>query len=152
MFGPRGRGLMRGWAVSDAVPAGKYDVEDLATGLVKFANGASLLIEASWASYIGPADELGLELMGDAGGARLTYEQSAPLTIYTELDGQQVNVAPVVQQIDGHKEELRLFLEAIQHGTPPPATVDQGLVVLKVIEALYASAQKGEAVAPDMGR
>ncbi len=35
------------------MPGGdKYDVEDLASGLIKFQNGATVLVEASWASNI----------------------------------------------------------------------------------------------------
>ncbi len=145
-FGPHGKGAWRGWVVSDAAPSGAYDVEDLATGMIKFANGATLLVEASWASYIAKADDMGLELLGDVGGARLTYEETNPLTIFTELDGQQVDIIPETPHLDSHAEEMRLFVEAIINGTPPPATVQEGLTVLKIIEALYASAQQGEAV------
>ena len=51
-FGPRGRGAGGYGYAPDPATRSSYDVEDLATGLVKFDNGATLFLEASWASYI----------------------------------------------------------------------------------------------------
>ena len=56
-----------------------------------------------------------------------------------------------VPRVDGHREELRLFLEAIRHGTPPPATVQEGLTVLSIIDALYTSALSQTEVAVGQG-
>ncbi|MCE5200559.1 Gfo/Idh/MocA family oxidoreductase, partial [bacterium] len=45
-----------------------FDVEDLACGMVKFANGASLLIEASWAANTNEAETMSTKLYGTKGG------------------------------------------------------------------------------------
>lgn len=148
-FGPRGRGAMPGWQVSDAGPAQTYDVEDLATGMVKFANGATLLIEASWATYIAESDDIHVQLFGTEGGATLGFDNSPgarPLSLYSEMNGDQVDMTPHVPPINGHVEELRLFLNAIREGGPTPARVEDGLVILQIIDALYRSAASGASV------
>ncbi|MHC4253317.1 MAG: Gfo/Idh/MocA family protein, partial [Planctomycetota bacterium] len=45
-----------------------FDVEDLAAGFVKFENGASLVIEASWAAHVAERELMETRLLGDRGG------------------------------------------------------------------------------------
>lgn len=149
VFGPRGRGAMPGWRTSDSGPLATYDVEDLATGLITFTNGATLLIEASWASFIAASDDVGVDLLGSEGGAHLTTATNPadkPLTIFTEMNGAQVDVTPWVPAVTGHAAELELFIKAIRDGNPPPSTVGEGLTVLRILDALYTSATTGQAV------
>ena len=69
-FGPRGLGSSNyGYKPDPSTPL-KYDVEDLATGLIKFDNGATLFVEASWASHIAHEKNYSI-LMGTEGGAQL---------------------------------------------------------------------------------
>ena len=68
----------------------KFDVEDLAVGLVKFANGATLEIEASWAANIAERELMETRLLGTKGGlvqrnVREDYEFEAE--IYVDHDG-----------------------------------------------------------------
>ena len=127
-------------------PTDVFDVEDFAAGMVTLANGATVQIETSWASFIGDGQDLSLEILGSAGGARLTNADEDSLSIFTILDGEQVDIKPRLSEEDGHQEELRAFLTAIKTGSPPPVRVQDGLQVLAIIEALYASARSGEAV------
>ena len=118
----------------------KYDVEDLATGLVKFENGATVLVEASWASNI--ANETSYTtLMGDKGGADLS-----PLRIYTELNGEQADITPQHPNINGHQAEVLHFVDCIRDGKQPIATGEHGLDVIKILDAIYESATTGDIV------
>ncbi len=130
---------------SEAAPADLFDVEDFAAGMVTLANGATVLVETSWAAFIGD-DDLSLELLGSAGGARLTNDDQSGLSIFTTLDGEQVDITPRLDESDPHLEEMRAFLAAIRTGGEPPVSVRDGLEALAIIEAIYASAQSGEAV------
>ena len=87
-----------------------YDVEDLATGLVKFDNGATLFLEASWASYIAQ-DQFYSTLLGTEGGADLE-----PLRVYKDMAGAPVDIAPHAPQIGGHEAEVKHFIECIAAG------------------------------------
>ncbi len=127
-------------------PAGTadlFDVEDFAAGMVTLADGAAVQIEASWASFIGEDADMCLELLGTSGGARWTNAEYDPLSIFTFLDGEQVDITPRLPEVDGHQEELRAFLAAIQGGGPTPVPVREGLHVLAIVEALYASSGTG---------
>ena len=53
----------------------KYDVEDLACGLVKFANGATLIVESSWAINMEPRESIATTLCGDKGGLSYRHTQ-----------------------------------------------------------------------------
>lgn len=145
-FGPRRAQEAPGGSGAEAGPPDRFDVEDFAAGMVTLANGATVQIETSWASFIGEDADLCLELLGTAGGARWTNADSGGLSIFTTLDGEQVDITPRLPEIDGHREELCAFLAAIRAGAPSPVSVQDGLQILAVIEALYASAGSGELV------
>jgi predicted dehydrogenase len=128
-------------------PAGShdlFDVEDFAAGMITLVGGGALQLETSWASFIGEDADMCLELLGTAGGARWTNSENNPLSIFTIIDGEQVDIAPRLPEADGHLEELRAFLAAIQQGSATPVPLREGLQILAMVEALYASAQSGD--------
>jgi predicted dehydrogenase len=60
-----------------------------------------------------------------------------------------VDVVPELPQEKGINEydrEIAAFVQSIRTGTPPPATAEQGLTVMRIIDALYRSAQTGQEV------
>jgi len=119
-----------------------YDVEDFASGYVRFENGASLIVRASWASHIAQNRSV-FELLGTRGGATMD-----PLTIYTQDDGQLLDVTPVVRHTeDPHLVEVRHFVDCIRNNRKPIITGEQALVVTRVTDAIYKSAAEGGAVA-----
>ena len=68
-LGPRGRGY---WAGSKKMQTGSgFEVEDLATAFLRTADGATLLLEASWATNGPHGDDFGVTLYGDGGGAEI---------------------------------------------------------------------------------
>ena len=151
-FGPRGKGT---WAYGTrpADPAQAiFDVEDFATGFIRFENSAALVLEASWAGYQPLGDDIYLQLYGRTGGARLSmpnFREEHSLQVITEMGGTLVDVAPAMPQEKGINEydrEIAAFVQSIRTGTPPPATAEQGLTVMLIIDALYRSAQSGQEV------
>ena len=63
-----------------------YEVEDLASVLLRLEGGGSLMIETSWAAYRPAGDEFGITIYGTEGGADLRVVDYAPvgeLTIFT---------------------------------------------------------------------
>jgi predicted dehydrogenase len=139
-FGPRGLGQSTWGAPAEGEK--KYDVEDLATGLVKFDNGATLFIEASWASHI-KDDFFYSTLLGTEGGAELE-----PLTVYKAIQGVPADIHPKVPSgiPGGHEGEIIHFVECIREGKQPIPTAEQGLHVLQILDAIYRSAQTGREV------
>lgn len=123
-----------------------FDVEDFAAGMITLANGATVQVETSWASFIRDDSDICLELLGTLGGARLSNDDDNPLSIFTTQDGGQVDITPRLPEIDGHWEELRAFLSAIRTDSPSPVPLRDGLRILEIIDAVYESARSGESV------
>lgn len=135
-FGHRGLGTSN-WAVHPGVESKTFDVEDFAAGFVKFSNGATLAIEASWASHI-KEDSFYSSVLGTEGGADLE-----PLTIYRTEQGVSVDLKPKFPSINGHEAEIKHFVECIKSGSTPISTAEQGLHVLQILDAIYRSSETG---------
>jgi predicted dehydrogenase len=125
-----------------------YDVEDLAAGMIKFENGATLEIEASWAANIKEQELMETRLLGTKGGLvqrnlNETYEFEAEM--YVERDGAQYDVklhAPPRRTLSA----MYHFIDSIVKGMPHIATGEEGLLVMEILDAIYASAASGEPV------
>lgn len=125
-----------------------YTVEDLAAGIVKFDNGATLLVEASWAVNTNLNEHMITELYGDKGGLvqknkNGTYEFTAE--IYTEEGGNlytkvldRADVAPPSAYHD--------FINSIIEGREPIAKASDGIKVQKILDGLYRSAAEGHEI------
>lgn len=125
-----------------------FDVEDLACGLVKFANGATLILEASWALNQAEREHMSTALYGDRGGLVHRnvgggYEFAAE--IYTEEGG-----AMFTKRLDwrtgGVTSSYHEFVDSILERRPPLATGEEGLKVMKILEGIYRSAESGREV------
>lgn len=140
-FGPRKKGLSE-WGRADE--NGRFDVEDLAIAMITFENGASMTLEASWASHI-EKENVFLELYGTEGG---TYFQLLEdrFTLYHEI-----NDVPAATTILPPKENERVllfhnFIDALEGTAEPVCTPEHALYINRLIDAIYLSAKTGEAV------
>ena len=126
------------WAPWD--PA-KFDVDDTAIAMIRFANGASLLLRASWAANIEKAYGE-TRILGTRGGAHMS-----PLQIFTEAHGALVNVTPTnLPEVKAHVEEVKHFVSCVRDGTTCLVDLRQVLDVQAVIDAIYRSAEAGREV------
>jgi predicted dehydrogenase len=128
--------------------AAAYDVEDLAAGFVKFANGATLAIEASWAANIAEQELMETRLFGTKGGLvqrnrNESYEFEAE--IYTEEDGVLFDTR-LHQPAPPSHCSMYHFIDAIVNDVPHTATGEEGLVVQELLDAIYLSAKTGKPV------
>ncbi len=122
-----------------------YTVEDLAIGQIRFANGAILQIEASFAAHI-EKDIWNFTVMGDKGGC--TWE---PPQIFTDRAGTMVNETAAFV---GNKTDfpylfglkLRNFVDGCLHDTPLRAPGEAGLAVQKILDGVYRAADAGKEV------
>ncbi|MDD5678727.1 MAG: Gfo/Idh/MocA family oxidoreductase [Kiritimatiellae bacterium] len=142
-FGHRGIGE-GGWGKSDCNARLKFDVEDFATGLIKFRNQATLELNISWVLHQEQADRNNVELYGTEAGASL-----APLKLFRQAkpSGEYEVVVPQNVKIP-HRYESRQFnwLDAILGKDKPLCTMDQSLVVQRILDAIYASSASGKEV------
>ncbi|NLX03777.1 MAG: Gfo/Idh/MocA family oxidoreductase [Phycisphaerae bacterium] len=122
---------------------GTFDVEDFATGFVRYGDQASMEFNISWAANTDEGNSI--EILGDKGGARLF--DGKPLRLYTEFNRNIADIAPQTKDDDRFQLQARSFVAACRGETPPAATGREGLTVMKLIDAVYASGQKGKEVA-----
>ncbi|MDF2924198.1 MAG: oxidoreductase [Paenibacillaceae bacterium] len=123
---------------------GIFNVEDLATGFIRFENGATLQIEFSWASNI--AEEMNfVELRATKAGSRICNGQ---LQLFTEMSGQLVDISPVLGKasVDAHGAHLRHFIDVVYGRAEPILTPEHGVDMIQILSALYRSAELGQEV------
>ncbi len=110
---------------------GPVDIEDIAVGLIKFKDGKSIFVEVSWALN-GPPFHY-CYLFGTEAGASL-YPDFA---IYKE---------PAIQAppVEPNKDRIREFVRNILDGTEPLGPATDGLQVMKMLDAIYKSAETGK--------
>lgn len=121
------------------------DVEDLATALVRFDNGLVLSVEASFALNL-KEDKGEIELFGDKAGAKL----SPQLEIFNVTNGYMTNVQLVSESalnFEGLFEgEINHFVECIQNGVKCISPAEDGIQMMKILDAIYQSAETGHEV------
>lgn len=139
-FGHRGIGE-GGWGKSDRNPKLAFDVDDFATALIKFSNGASVELNASWVLHQDQDDRNNIEVYGTKAGASL-----GPLKIYrASRDGEGYETVQVQNMKLKHPYNNRQanWLDAILGKDKLICPVEQSLVVQKVLDAIYASSASG---------
>jgi predicted dehydrogenase len=126
----------------------KFDVEDLAVGLVKFANGATLEIEASWAANVAEAELMETRLLGTKGGLvqrNVGEGYNFEAELFLDRDGAQFDMK-LHPPMPAVREPYYCFVESILGRAKPTATGDEGVIVMELLDAIYKSARTGRPV------
>ena len=131
----------------DKVSGGTFDVEDLAMGTIRFDNGAQLQIEFSWASNIKQENRF-VELRGTKSG--LTW-RDGDVEVFTEMHGQGCDIHPSNLQPEKKEHVLNLinFYDVVIDGKEPVFKPQQGIDMIKILCAIYKSAETGREVVLD---
>lgn len=121
-------------------------VEDLANGLIRFDNGASLYIDASFSLHA-RKDESYARLYGDKGGVEVAPE----LVFISEKHDTILNIDPQIDHktlnIDAaFREEIEHFVACARTGSKPIAPVEDGVEIMKMICGIYESAAQGKEI------
>ncbi|MFD0961292.1 Gfo/Idh/MocA family protein [Paenibacillus chungangensis] len=130
----------------------KFTVEDSAFGMIVMENGATIVLESSWALNTLEVEEARCTLSGTEGGAdmkgglRINGEQHSRL-FTKEVDLKAGGVAFYEGKSESDADlEMRMWIKAIEEDTDPVVTPEQALVVSQILEAIYESAKTGKAV------
>lgn len=126
----------------------EFTVEDLAAGMIKFKNGATLTVEASWAGHIKDKEHMRTQLWGTKAGLVQKnvgggYDFDAE--IYLTRDGNEFDM-----RLSGTRapasSAMEHFADAILQDKPHMADGREGLIVMKILDSLYESAETGKPV------
>lgn len=151
-IGPQGKGGWVGRRTPQGSGAHAYEVEDLATAFMRFEDGGTLLLEASWASFTEMKDDFGIQLYGSQGGARIHAENYAlldTLEVYSGFGDTTMDSKPRLVETEGHGAIIRDFVNAIVDGTPMSPDGLEGLDRVRLIDAIYRSAELGHEIIID---
>ena len=132
---------MRG--VTQRAPDWAGDVDEMAAGLIRFENGASLFLEVSWTLNTAKEGQF-TELFGTKAGATLD-----PFTITSQEHGYVTDKTvkvPTITHQETHARAIRHFLDCIAGGMEPLASADQAVVTMQILDAIYTSSETGRAV------
>lgn len=121
-------------------------VEDLASAMIRFENGASLQVDVSFALHA-QKDEASIKLYGDKGG----FEIDPEIVIVTEKHDTILNVTPQTDHRGFHFEaafqsEIDHFVECVREGRKPISPVEDGVEMMKILNAVYESAERREEI------
>lgn len=130
----------------------KYTVEDSAFGFITMENGATIVLESSWALNSLEVGEAQTTLCGTEGGAdmknglRLNGENLSRL-YETKVELEAGGVAFYDGKTESDADlEARLWIEAVINDTEPVVKPEEALVVTQILEAIYESSKTGKAV------
>lgn len=121
-------------------------VEPSGAAMIALDGGAAIHLDVSW-RFVGPGERYGLALRGAKGSARIN-----PLAIWKDFNG----VAQDIAQSGAHSRETPFALgalaqwahfAAVVRGEVKPPDISEQLQLLKVMEAIYASAEQGRDIA-----
>ena len=135
----------------------KFTVEDSAFGFIKMKNGATIVLESSWALNTLLVDEAKTILCGDKAGADMLGPDDNPLRINgerfsklytTEPDLKSASVAFFDGEMGGSPAEMeaRQWINHVKYDTPLTTKPEQAIVVTKILEAIYESNKTGKPV------
>lgn len=130
----------------------KYTVEDSAFGFITMENGATIVIESSWAINMLDTKEAITTLAGTKAGA----DMNDSLRINYVDFGKQVVAKPALTAAgvafydakgDNPAElEAKQWIDAIINDTDPCVLPQQAFVVTQILEAIYESAKTGKEI------
>ena len=129
----------------DAKADEKCDVEDLATAIIRFDNGAVLNVETSFCLNI-KRDRGTVEIFGTKGGAQIEPD----IEIYTDINNRLVDISlndtKSLTFEDSFAVEMDHFIDCIAGKTECIAPAEDGVALMKILDAVYESARTGHEV------
>ena len=129
-----------------------FDVEDAAYAFIRFANGAIVQLETSWAGNltddIPPRKYFGRELNNSTLFGTKATVRLKPLTLFEDQDGELVTVPLEVKanEPNGFELQLQNFVASIRGDAEPVNNADQAVALMEMLDAIYASSALGREV------
>jgi len=135
-FGPEKRGYGDWGTVNES---GYYDVEDLASAMIKMKNGTTVAFEVSWAAHV-PSSEFSVMVLGDQAGLDMRKR------MIHSTDGSEVDTPLDFKETDSYWEEMSHFIDCIVNDREPVTTPDEMLGLQRMLDMILLSARENRVV------
>jgi predicted dehydrogenase len=147
-FGPKGLRKQK-FGVSKIKGKPIFDVDDCAIGLIRMANGSSLLIEVSWALNIKEIRDINCSWFGIKGGVDYNPIKSPkefPVEIMKYPKNKSKIIRPKFGESNMFDNQAGYFIDCIRNNKKPSVPLEDGITVMKMLDAIYESAKIGRSV------
>lgn len=117
------------------------DCEDLASAIVRFDNGTVLTVEMSF-TINNANGENSVQLFGTKGGIKIGEK----VELYSELNGYLSNVSfdgDTGFEMIAFRDEIAHFVDCVVNGTECISPAEDGVELMKILDAIYRSAESG---------
>ena len=119
-------------------------VEDSAVGFIRCRNSAVINFDVSWSLH-SESDGFNLAAYGSKGTAHLN-----PLTAYRRMDSERIDFTAQTSKKNlfkkAYENELKHFIGAVRENNPIISSSADGVKRMKLIEAIYKSAEKNSEI------
>ena len=133
-----------GWVSETKTDKPIFNVEDLAVAMIRFDNGALLSVETSFnLNTKNPSGDV--ELFGSKAGLTFT-----PFELHGEFDGRLADFT--IHGDNGFNfdrdfnREIKNFVDSVTGDAKPLAVAEDGVQLMRILDAVYRSAETGETV------
>jgi predicted dehydrogenase len=118
-----------------------FDCEDFSAAMVRFEDGATMYVAASWDGFEPHGGGLTMSIRGDKGAL---FESGGEWTLCRKENG--VNTLAQLEQVQPTETAQAHFVRSIQAGTPPHPSAEHGVICMQILDAIYESARTGRPV------
>ncbi|MFW6457453.1 MAG: Gfo/Idh/MocA family protein [Planctomycetota bacterium] len=118
-----------------------FDCEDFSAAMIRFDNGSTLYVTASWDAHQREQTEQTMQLYGTRGSV---FEEGGDVTYCTTEDGDPTNKN--LEQLEADESPQAHFVRSIMNGEKPGPSADHGVIVMQILDAIYESARTGQPV------
>lgn len=115
----------------------RFDVEDFAVAMVRFANGATLVLRAAWAAHI-EREEFSVRLCGTEAGAL-----TSPPTLFFNHHGRPADERFQLVETSMYEREMAHWARVLRGEAEPLVKPEETLNVQAILDAAYRSAAAG---------
>ena len=135
-FGPKRKGFGDWGTVNES---GYYDVEDLASALLKMRDGSTVAFEVSWAAHVA-SSEFNVMVLGDEAGLDMNE------MMLHSTDGSEADTPIRFEKTDPYEEEMRHFIDCILNDSEPLTKPDEMLGLQRMLDMILLSARENRVV------
>ncbi len=145
LFDRRNLKTPKGYVSSSHTDHDICDVEDAATALIRYDNGAVVQVEVSFSLNVEKESGI-IELFGTKGGAKIDPE----LKLFSEANGYMTNTTLEAKTAMNmgviFQNEINHFVDCIQNGTQCKSPAEDGITLMEILDAIFESARTGHEV------